>query len=282
MKNRLILLGLVLMTMVGSVQGQGIFGRLPKMYQTYYADMVKASHDYVDSRVALSKNSGGTYWKAFEAKEKELVNVYKGTARKLGLTDSDPTQKGSKIPFTTDGSLPYTVESVKKVDVTIPPYVFPEMTEDKNKPTANLFPKAYPFIKQSPLVLCVVAEVNLKLKKGFTGSTVPLYCYVPGNGPDGKRMGWVYLFPVELDLISAGKSLLSVKGKKGGDTVSTLVLIYGWGTPGYLDNMKSLVFTDKDDDAQRRSARFSVGGARALQKNPLIDWMDAWYKKQTK
>lgn len=259
---------------------EGIFGRLLKMYKPYYKQLLDVSRGYVESRVNLSKNSGTDSWQQFETQEKALINCYSQIAKKLGLKDNDPTQKGKPVAFTTQGNLPYTVVSVKKVDVSIPP-VFPEMTDEKDKPMAQLFPKAYPFIKQSPLVLCAILELKIKLKKNFKGDKVPIYCYVPGKGPDGKRMGWVYLFPVDMNILLAGQSMLSVKGKRGGDEASTLILVYGWGTPGYIDAMTKLVFTDQDADAARRSTRLSIGGARALHKNPLIDWMDGWYKKQT-
>lgn len=244
--------------------------------------LVDYANKYVENRRLVEKYGSISIGDLFEKSQEDLVNEYKKIAKELGLGEDDPSSEGESVPFQSKGDLPYKVLSVTKKGVLLPPYMFNEMYAEKAEDRAIRLIEGVTIIKQSPLVLLAFVEVKIKLLTTMKDNLLPIYMYVPGNGPDGKRLGLVYLYPLIKGIITVpALSKVSIADKKIGDVFSIPVFIYGWGTPDMLDEMSELVFTNVDDDKDRRpKSLITIYKPRTFPKNSFIDWMDEWYKKK--
>ena len=261
----------------GEADDYGIFEDWPQKYKPYEAELSELTKEYIRTYREVNGTKG--YVPTMKVKheaEAKLLKRSKEIAQILGEADGDAPPKVKTIRFVTEGNLPYEIVTpVTKGGIMLPYDMF---APDENKPSqgdwsVNLFPvRKGSILKQYPLVFMAYVDFKIKLKR-IDSKILQIHAYIPGKGPDGKRLGYVYTIGYASKDGSIGAILL--EGKKVGDVVQAGAFIYGWGTPEMLDQMKTIVFTSTDYDKDRREITANI--IAKFPKNPLIDWMDEWY-----
>ena len=258
-----------------------IFEKWPQLYKPFVPELLDLSSKYIDAYRKVNGTTG--YVPTMKAKreaEKVLMDKCREIAKSFGEDSCDVTPFFKTIPYTVEGELPYTIEgTVNKAGILLPYAMF---EPDENKPKEGDVIKVNFFrirkgtiLKQYPLVFMAYIDFKIKIKR-IDSNIINIYAYVPGSGPDGKRLGYVDPISYASEYGSIG-GVIETKGKKVGDIIQVGAFIYGWGTPEMLDSMKSLTFTSKDYDADRRKVVYQT--TAKFPNNPLIDWMDEWYDR---
>lgn len=252
-----------------------IFGRLPQMYKPYIKNFIEPAAEYAKAGKKWLENGGGDLNSDFVEKGKKLGDELKKASTQLGFKMDDPTLKNRIISHSVEPNLPYEVVSpVTELGVLVPPYMFDEL--NGLPPQNAYFSHSYNIMKQFPLVFTAFVKFNIKLKRKVPDNLLYIHAYVPGNGPDNLRLGYVWpigdcphngLFPV-----------IPVTDRKIGEVFSVGAFIFGWGTPESLDQMSSVVFSNGDYTRKYQKTTLKQG-ARYMLENPKIDWMDDWHAK---
>lgn len=259
--------------------GFGIFEEWPRKYKPYESELLELSKNYISAYRMVNGTTG--YVSTMKAKheaEDKLLKRSKEIFHQFGLKNGDVDSKIKTIRYTKEGDLPYDIVTpINKAGIVLPYDMF---APDENKPeqgkvvSANMFPvRKGSILKQHPLVFVAYVNFGIKIKR-IESSILQIHAYIPGNGPDGKRMGYVYTMSHVSKQGSIGPILL--EGSNVGDIVQVGAFIYGWGTPEMLDQMKTITFTANDYDKDRRG--ITVNTIAKFPRNPLIDWMDDWYE----
>ena len=284
---------------------EGIYCDLPDFYEPYTKDMVTKADNYISLYRKYVESGKATGWASMatrglkdqrDAAYGEWQKFCKQLAAKHGNPDGRITDISCNrsISYTEEQGLPYTIVSKPTIKfICLPSFMFNVSSGTIKRTTSvtvNLMKCDEAIImKQFPLYFTAVVSVDIKPKASLSASNIlQVNAYVPGNGPDGLRLGHVE----EDHVISASGGVSSFNGevlrtipgidipsqKKKDGTITVYLFVNGWGTPDMLKEMNSLVFTTKDFYKQKI---FGHQGIR-FPENPNFDWMDPWYEKMRK
>lgn len=260
---------------------EGIFGDLPALYDPYTSYLAPFANDYVNKYYISDKNNTGSAYSEMKAAEKLLKDVYKEVKDKVESKSAHATSV-DYLRYSTEEDLPYTIIGSIEYGIGGGYSIFEEMPLykglllDVSMGLIN-FIDAEPVsvIKQYPMVYAAMGKMKIQLESleqdnsllNSLAGVMPINGYVPGNGPDGKRLCRL-------------SGVASIAGKKPGDIVDALVVIIGWGPREIVDQMRSVVFTkedpDKDKDKDKKTIIFKRPGS--FPHCPRVDWMDDWYE----
>lgn len=252
-----------------------IFGRLSQLYKPYIKNFVEPAEEYVKAGKKWLENGGGNLNADFVEKGKKLGDEFKKVATQFNFKMDDPTLKNRIISHSIEPDLPYEVVSpVTELGVLVPPYMFDEL--NGSQPQNFYFSHSYNIMKQFPLVFTAFIKFDIKLKRKVPNDLLTIFAYVPGNGPDGLHLG--YVWPIGDSPNNGLFPIIPVKNRKIGEPFSVGAFVFGWGTPELLDQMRTIVFSNSD--YTRKYQKFTLKqGARYILENHKIDWMDGWYAK---
>ena len=225
----------------------------------------------------------------------ECDKLYENTAGKpKGYVTKLPCR--DTIPYTVEKGLPYEVVSPVKLEaVFFPPRLkaFEELFKSEEKHhymkltmTFETSPDLAIIAKQFPLFLTAIASVTIRLNSKLAPDELfKVKAYVPGDGPDGLQLGVVkedYLMggwdmSMNATFLNCIPGISYRQPEKAGD-ITIYFFINGWGTPSMLNNMKEIVFTNKN----LKKKDIYVWSGKGFPQNPNVDWMLPWYEKVKK
>ena len=210
--------------------------------------------------------------------EKELFGKYQEITNECEKKVRNHVDFEETIPYTVEEGLSYEIVSPIKKAFAVPPDIFEEIPLDEIFPGAAIRAigtKPVALLMQHPMVYCAAVRFKIKILNmnypptKFLGlidipGLLTVHAYVPGNGPDGKSIGYTHL------------GYVSMLDKKPGDIVDVQMIIVGWGPREVVDQMKSLVFSVESHYKQYETWLRSDNPL----KDPFFKMMEEWYKSQ--
>ena len=263
-----------------SEEGRGIFADLPAIIDPFTSYIAPFADNYISQyRLCNKRNSGVTFWDVQKA-EKLLGEKY----NELQKWEENSAYAATgvileNLPYSTEEGLPYKIiEPIKYIISTCNAEIFEDININKGRwPSIfmNIFSyiDAHPasVIKQYPMIYFATAKMKIQIlnKEAFPRYLIPgtvrIFGYVPGNGPDGIKLGRVGGFT-------------QINGKNNGDIVDATVLIVGWGPREIVEQMQRVVFTKEDPDKDKQDPKIGWSSISKFPIIPHIDWMDDWYE----
>ena len=257
----------------------GIFGDLPALYDPYTSYLAPFANDYVDKYYISDKNNTGRAYGDMKDAEKRLRDVYEELRDKVESKSAHATTV-DYLRYSTEEDLPYTIIEPIEYGIGGGYSIFEEIPLynglflDVSMGLLNIIDaEPVSVIKQYPMVYAAMGKMKIQLKSleqnnsllGRLSGVMPINGYVPGNGPDGKRLCRL-------------SGIASIAGKKPGDIVDALVVIIGWGPREIVDQMRSVVFTKEDPDKDKANKSITIKRLGSFPHCPCVDWMDEWYE----
>ncbi len=255
---------------------EGIFADLPACFDPYTPRIQPYVDQYVEMyRKALTSDIAFTELQNYE---KELFGKYQEITNECEKKVRNHVDFEETIPYTVEEGLSYEIVSPIKKAFAVPPDIFEEIPLDEIFPGAAIRAigtKPVALLMQHPMVYCAAVRFKIKILNmnypptKFLGlidipGLLTVHAYVPGNGPDGKSIGYTHL------------GYVSMLDKKPGDIVDVQMIIVGWGPREVVDQMKSLVFSVESHYKQYETWLRSDNPL----KDPFFKMMEEWYKSQ--
>lgn len=260
---------------------EGIFADLPACFDPYTSFIQPDVDKYVE--MYRNAHKSGLAYSEMQKFEKVLFEKYQEMTTACMKKVRNHVDFAETVPYTEEKGLPYEIVSPIKKAFAVAPDIFQEIPMDDlalGVTIRMIGTEPVILLKQHPMVYCAALKFKIKILNvnypptKFLGlvdipGVLTIHAYVPGNGPDGKRIGYTHM------------GYVSTAGKKPGDIIDAQLVIVGWGPREVVDQMKPLVFTAESPYKQYETW-VKVGHPGDFPQDPIIDAMDEWYESLKK